>query len=84
MKEERIGKVDHFFNHISVAAIKLEGELKAGDTIHIKGRTTDFTQTIDSIQIEHEKKESAKAGDDIGIKVTENVRAHDEVFKVTE
>jgi len=79
-EEKKIGEVSHYFGKISVAAIKLAGELKVGDTIHIKGHTTDFEQLVDSIQIEHQNIQKAKKGDDIGIKVKEHVREGDEVF----
>jgi putative protease len=84
MKEERIGVISHYFSHISVAAVNLEGELTVGDTIHIKGHTSDFTQKVDSIQIEHESVNQAKKGDDIGIKVKEHAREHDVVYKLME
>jgi len=85
MPEEKIGKISHFFNHISVAGIDItNGILKAGDTVHIKGHTTDFTQKIESIQIDNKNVDSAKPGDKIGIKSKEKVREHDEVYKVTE
>lgn len=84
MKEERIGEVVHYFGKIGVAAIKItSGSLSVGDTIHIKGHTTDFQQRVDSIQIEHASVEEANPGDDIGIKVTERVREVDQVYKVT-
>ena len=83
IKEVKIGEIAHYFGKISVAAIKLtDGHLKVGDTIHIKGHTSDFTQKVDSIQIEHNKVTEAKKGDDIGIKVAEHVREKDEVYKV--
>ncbi len=83
MVEEKIGIVEHFFTHISVAAIKItDGELKVGDTIHIVGAHTDFTQTIDRMEIEREPIETAKPGDAIGIKVKERSREHDVVYKV--
>ncbi len=82
MAEEKIGTVSHFFDKASVAAIKLSAGLKVGDTIHIKGATTDFTQVIDSMQIDREAVESAKKKDEIGIKVNEKCRSNDEVFKV--
>lgn len=85
MPEVKVGKVTHFFNHISVAGIDItEGELKVGDTIHIKGHTTDFTEKVESIQIESNNVEVVKVGDKIGIKTKERVREHDEVFVVTE
>ena len=84
MAETEIGKITHYFSKIGVAVIELSQGLKVGDKIHIKGATTDFTQTVDSMQIQHEKIEEAKPGDDIGMKVAEQVREHDKVFKVEE
>ncbi|MEW6097464.1 MAG: hypothetical protein AB1567_13235 [bacterium] len=83
--EEKIGVVTHYFGKIGVGAIKItDGELKTGDIIHIKGHTTDITQKIESMQIEHETVEVAKVGDIIGTKVSEHVREHDEVYKIIE
>ena len=84
MKEERIGVVTHYYSHIEVAAMVLEGQLTVGDTIHVKGHTTDFTQKVDSIQREHESVARAGKGEDVGIKVREHAREHDVVFKVVE
>ncbi len=66
--EEKIGVVEDYFAKVSVIAVKLEGELKIGDKIHIKGHTTDFIQTVDSMQIQHQNVTSAKKGDSVGIK----------------
>ncbi|PNX46228.1 MAG: hypothetical protein BV459_06805 [Thermoplasmata archaeon M11B2D] len=83
MVEEKIGIVEHFFTHISVAAIKItDGELKIGDTVHFVGAHTDFTQSIDRMEINRAPIECAKPGDAIGIKVKEKVREHDIVYKV--
>lgn len=84
MGEKEIGKVSSFFSHVSVAAIKLTNKLKVGDKIHIKGNTTDFEVTIDSMQIERKEVKSAKKGDHIGIKVPEKVRPNDTIFLVKE
>ena len=84
MAEEKIGVVTHYWNHLHVAGVKIDnGELKVGDTIHVKGHTSDFTQQVESMRIEEETIEVARAGDDIGLEVTEHAREHDEVFKVT-
>ncbi|MBC8313046.1 MAG: hypothetical protein H8E33_02220 [Candidatus Cloacimonetes bacterium] len=83
--EKEIGKIIHFWGHISVAGIDItKGELNVGDTIHIKGHTTDFTQKVKSIHIEEDSIESAKIGDSIGVKVKEHVREHDIVYLVKE
>ncbi len=85
MVEEKIGLVEHFFTHISVAAIKItDGELKVGDTIHIVGAHTDFKQKIDSMEIDGNSVQVVKAGDAVGIKVKDRVREHDVVYKVPE
>lgn len=76
-----IGKITHFFSKIGVAVIELKKPLKVGDTIAVKGPTTDFEQKVDSMQIEHENVKEAKAGQSIGLKVTERVRETDAVYK---
>jgi putative protease len=83
MPEERIGIVNDYFAKIGVAGIDLEGSLRVGDTVHIKGHTTDLEQAVDSIQIEHAQVEEAKKGDAIGVKVKERCRGGDVVYKVT-
>jgi GTPase len=85
MMEEEIGKITHFYSKIGVGVLELsKGELHVGDTIHIKGHTTDFYQKIESIQVEHSAVESAKPGEPVGLKVESPVRENDIVFKVTE
>ena len=80
--EVTVGKVTHYFTRISVAIVELTDELNVGDEIHIKGHTSDFSQTVDSMQLEHQDVPSAKSGDAIGLKVIEHAREGDEVFKV--
>lgn len=83
MPEKLIGKITHYFSHIGVGVIELtEGELKVGDTIHIKGHTTDFTQKIDSLQIDKKPVDKIGPGESAGLKVTEHVRDNDQVFLV--
>jgi len=77
-----IGKVTHFFSHISVAVIELSDTLNVGDKIRIVGGETDFTQVVESIEIEHEKVESARPGDSIGMKVEQKVREGYRVYKI--
>ena len=84
MPEELIGKVTDFFARPVVAGIELTATLKLGDKIHIKGHTTDLEIIVDSMQINNVNVEQAKAGDLIGIKVSERVRGEDRVYKVTE
>lgn len=80
--EKAIGKITHYFGHVSAAIIELSDTLKVGDTIHIKGATSDFTQGVDSMQIEHKTVGEAKAGEAVGLKVQQKVHQHDVVYKV--
>jgi putative protease len=80
---EEIGKVFKFFSKVGVAAINItSGSLKVGDTIRIKGATTDFTQQIDSMEIDRQKVDTVGVGQSIGIKVKDKVRENDIVYKL--
>jgi len=80
---EEIGMVFKYFSKVGVAAINItSGSLKVGDTIRIKGSTTDFQQQVDSMEIDRQKVETVGAGQSIGIKVKDKVREHDKVYKV--
>jgi putative protease len=76
-----VGRITHFFSKIDVAVIELKAALSVGDTIAIKGPTTDFEQRVDSMQIEHKNVQKAERGQSIGLKVTQRVRETDVVYK---
>jgi Elongation factor Tu domain 2 len=81
--EERIGVVTHYYSHLSVATVRLEsGTLRVGDVIHIRGHTTDFSQPVESLEINHAPASEVGPGDDFGLKVIEHAREHDVVYKV--
>jgi putative protease len=80
-KENIIGTVTHYFPQVRAAVIKLKAPLAIGDTIKIKGHTTDFKQKITSMQIDHVPVETAKKGQEIGLLVESRVRQHDAVTK---
>lgn len=82
MQEKEIGKITHYYGNLGVGIIELSDSLKVGESIHIKGHSEDFTQGVDSMQIEHNSISEAKAGDVIGIKMAQKVHPHDKVFKV--
>jgi putative protease len=83
MEEKEIGKITHYYSNINVGIIELSDTLKVGESVHIKGHSSDFSQLIDSMQIEHASVPEAKAGDVIGIRVAQKVHPHDKVYKVT-
>ena len=78
-----VGRVTHFYPKISVAIVELKASLNIGDKILIKGATTNFEQTVESMQIEHKNIERAEAGQIIGLKVKERVRENDKVYRIT-
>jgi putative protease len=83
MAEQLIGKVTHYFGKAQVAAIEITaGELHVGDTVRVVGHSSNFTQQIESMQVEHAPVQVAKVGDQIGLRVSEHAREHDQVFKV--
>jgi hypothetical protein len=85
MAEVELGKVTHYFSKIGVAAIEITHDtLRVGDTIHVKGHTSDFLQKIDSMQIDGQSVEEATIGQSVGMRVKEHAREHDQVFKVVE
>ena len=81
--EERIGVVTHYYGHLSVATLRLEsGTLRIGDMIHIRGHTTDFSQRVESLEVDHAPATEVGPNDDFGLKVDGHVREHDVVYKV--
>ena len=79
---QEVGTVSHFFTKISVAVIELKASISVGDRILIKGPTTNLEQTVESMEIEHEKVTRAEAGQSIGLKVDDRVRETDTVYKM--
>jgi len=81
--EFKVGTVTHYFSHLTVAVIKIEtGSLREGDTIHIKGHTSDFRQRVSSMEVDHVHVAEARPGQSIGLKVTDHAREHDVVYRV--
>jgi hypothetical protein len=79
---ERIGIVTHYYNHLSVAIIELEtGSLRVGDVIHIRGHTSDFSQPVESLEIEHTHVDEVGPGESFGLRVKDHAREHDVVYK---
>ena len=80
----KIGKVSHYYDKIGVAIVELDGTLSVGDKVKfVRGGEDLFEQTVESIQIEHEKVDSAKKGDVVGLKANESVKEGAEVFKTS-
>lgn len=82
MAESLIGTVSHYYDRIGVATVILTGAVKLGDTLHFRGKKTDFQQLVESLQIEHQDVQEAKGGDHIGLKVQAQAQEKDEVYKV--
>ena len=84
MPEQLVGTVVHYFKGPGVAIVRLtEGELAVGDRVRVHGHTTDFTEQIASMELDHKRVERAGAGQEVAIKVSDRARQHDQVLKVT-
>ena len=84
MPEQLVGTVVHYFKGPSVAVVRLtDGELAVGDRVRFHGHTTDFTEQVASMEVDHKKVERARAGEEVAIQVTDRARQHDQVLKVT-
>ena len=81
---EKVGDISHYFTKISVAIVEITAAMRIGDSIAIKGMTTNFEQSVESMQIEGEDIEEAKAGDSIGMKVVDRVRKGDVVYRLVD
>jgi putative protease len=82
-QEEAIGIVTHYYSHLGVGVVQVnKGSLRTGDTIHVKGHSTDFTQTVESMEYEHRHTDQAGAGQSVGLKVVDHAREHDIVYLV--
>ena len=79
---ETIGQIDGYFAHPSVAKVDLTAPLKIGDTIYIKGHTTDFQQIVESMQVDHQPVQEARPGQSVGLKVKDRCRKCDAVYRL--
>ncbi|MBI2641540.1 hypothetical protein HYW87_02990 [Candidatus Roizmanbacteria bacterium] len=82
MADVKVGKITHYFDRIGVGIVGVSKALKVGDTIKIVGHGNKFTQSVDSMQLDHQVIQSAKKGQSIGLKVTQKVKEGDEVYKL--
>ena len=82
MPEEEVGQVSDFFARVGVAGVQLTSTLKVGDTIHVKGHTTDLQMTVSSMQLDRVEIQEGAPGQAVGIKVPDRVRHGDTVYKV--
>lgn len=83
--EEKIGVVTDYLTRIGVAVIRLtDGDLRRGDRVRIAGRTSELTQAVESLQVEHQPVEHATRGTEVAMKVRDPVRRRDEVFRIRE
>ena len=80
---EEVGRVEGFFVRPSVVVVHLSAPLAVGETIYIKGHTTDFQQVVESLQVDHQPLQEATAGQSVGLRVKDRCRKHDLVYKLS-
>lgn len=81
MAEEQIGKIIHYYDKIGVGVVRLEKGLKVGDTIHVKGGTSDFEQAVESMQVDRRNVDSGKKGEEVAVKLDGKAKEGDIVYK---
>jgi len=77
-----LGYVEDYFAKIGVVALTLEHKLALGNRLHLLGHTTNFEQTVDSLQIDHQSVSEAGPKDAVGIKVTARARRGDHLYLI--
>ena len=82
-KKNLVGVMSHFYGHINVGIVELSDTLSVGDEISVEGASTNLTQKVESIEIEHKAVKKAGKGDSIGLKMKERVREGDKVYKLS-
>ena len=80
MADKQIGVVSNYFKHVKAAAIKLSAPLSVGDKIKITGGEKEIEMTVDSMEVNRERIEKAKKGDEIGMLVPEDVHKGYKVY----
>jgi hypothetical protein len=66
-----------------VAVLRLEAEsLEVGQTIHLLGRKTNFTQVVTSLQVDREAVVGLAQGDEGAVKVEYPVQEGDKIYLV--
>ena len=80
--ETAIGTVTHYYSHLNVAVLQLIDRLKVGETIHIFGHTTDFTQVVAFMEVNHHRVVVVEPGEDVAVKMVEPVHVHDTIYRV--
>lgn len=83
MTDFKVGTISHYYDKIGVAVLNLSGDLASGDTIRISGHGGEFTQTVVSMQTEHEEIKEAKKGSQVGLKLDQPAKEGDEIFRVS-
>lgn len=81
MEEQQLGKIIHYFDKIGVGVIKLDATLKVSDTIHVKGKTSDFEQAVESMQVDKKSVQSGKKGDEVAVKLDQPAKEGDAILK---
>ena len=81
--ESEVGKITHYYSKLGVGIVNLSESLTVGDQVHFKGPTTDFSQTVSSLQVEYKEVGEAKKGEMVGMKTDQKVREGDQVLKVS-
>lgn len=74
MANKEVGKVSHWYDKIGVAVVTLTGPLKVGDQIKVRRGDQEFDADIISLQVDHKDVPSAKASEEVAIKLPQKAK----------
>ncbi len=78
--DKPVGEVTHYYGGLGVAIVKFNKEIPSGTNLSFHGVTTDFSQNVDSMELDRKPVMKAPKGEEIGIKVRKKVREGDKVY----
>jgi len=78
--DKPVGEVTHYYSNLGVAIVKFYQDMPAGKNVTFQGATTDFSQDLTSMELEHKSVAVAPKGREVGIKVKDKVREGDKVY----
>lgn len=78
--DKPVGEVTHYYGNLGVAIVKFNQDVSVGANLCFQGATTDFSQNLDSMQLDHKSVLKAPKGKEIGIKAKKKVREGDSVY----
>lgn len=78
--DKPVGEVTHYYGNLGVAIVRFDQDVAVGKNVTFQGATTDFSQDVDSMELDHKSVNTAPRGKEVGIKVKNKVREGDKLY----